>query len=424
MSGRAPRASPSTSEFASRIPLNAPSARNAATRSFENLALAAPGAHSDDYGVSIAGTSSPENQYLLDGLSVNDVGYGFNSTPLSIEFIDQVAVITGGYMPEYGRATGGVLDAVTKSGSNEFHGSAFFTITPGVLDGWRHPLQSNTDAVTEQVRISSVRDFGATVGGPIVKDKLWFFAGVDFAFQRYRVDRNYSYFDLCGGPNLSMAETKQCATQMLPGGSQIVNQATGFAATHPIPNSTETFYADGQSVQAIGKLTYNINQDHHISLTFIAAPQRSGGNGTLGIDNQLQVPHGFGAGSYKSQAFEFAADSYDTTVRYDGSWDNKRWLLNVTGGWHHQHVYRQPSDGSAVGANNPSNLSGQPQVIWDRTDPSEHSITDFQHVPGGGDKYCTLVNGQPTCPVGGYAAGGPGYRERCPPRQVSKAKQG
>ena len=44
-------------------------------------------------------------------------------------------VITGGYMPEYGRATGGVLNVVTKSGSNEFHGSVFGNFTPGALEG-------------------------------------------------------------------------------------------------------------------------------------------------------------------------------------------------------------------------------------------------------------------------------------------------
>jgi len=67
-----------------------------------------------------------------------------------------------------------------------------------------------------------------------------------------------------------------------------------------------------------------------------------------------------------------------------------------------------------VGENNPNNLSGQPQVSYGMSNPAVHSLTDFQHVPGGGatnanDKYCKIVGGQPTCPVAGYAAGGPGY---------------
>ena len=50
-----------------------------------------------------------------------------------MEFIKEVNVITGGYMPEYGRSTGGILNVVTKSGSNEFHGSVFGNLTPGAL---------------------------------------------------------------------------------------------------------------------------------------------------------------------------------------------------------------------------------------------------------------------------------------------------
>ena len=78
-----------------------------------------------------------ENQYVVDGLSVNNTAYGIVGTPLTTEFVKEVNVIDGGYMPEYGRATGGYLDAVTKSGSNEFHGSVFGFITPGALEGPR-----------------------------------------------------------------------------------------------------------------------------------------------------------------------------------------------------------------------------------------------------------------------------------------------
>ena len=88
-------------------------------------------------------------------------------------------VITGGYMPEYGRTTGGAISAVTKSGGNEFHGSIFGTFTPGGLAG-------PPKAVTDRRRVSIDRDdalttsatSAATLGGYIIKDKLWFFAGI------------------------------------------------------------------------------------------------------------------------------------------------------------------------------------------------------------------------------------------------------
>ncbi len=95
-------------EFIRRIAVNRPGGKGGAARSFESLAELAPGAQNDQYGVSINGATSPENGYVVDGLSTNDPAFGINASPLSIEFVQDVNVITGGYMPEYGRSTGGV----------------------------------------------------------------------------------------------------------------------------------------------------------------------------------------------------------------------------------------------------------------------------------------------------------------------------
>ena len=113
------------SDFTSRVPIAPASGKGGAARSFEQLAEAAPTARSDTFGASIAGTTSVENQYMIDGLSVGDPGFGYNGSPFSIEFIKETSILTGGYLPEYGRGGGGILDVVTKSGSNEFSGSFF-----------------------------------------------------------------------------------------------------------------------------------------------------------------------------------------------------------------------------------------------------------------------------------------------------------
>jgi hypothetical protein len=97
-------------EFLSRIPLSRPTGKGGAVRSFESVAEVAPGAANDSYGVGIAGTTSPENRYNVDRLAVNDPAYGIVGSPLSVEFIQEVSVITGGFMPEYGRSTGGVIN--------------------------------------------------------------------------------------------------------------------------------------------------------------------------------------------------------------------------------------------------------------------------------------------------------------------------
>lgn len=149
-----------TSDLTRRVPLSAPGLKGSVVRSFESVADVLPGAQFDAFGVSIAGTSSPENRYLLDGSSVNTPVYGLLATPLSIDFIQEVSVLSGGYMPEYGRATGGIVSAITKSGSNAFHGSVFMNVAPGGFTGpakavRRHPLNGPYSALAHQYPVSA-----------------------------------------------------------------------------------------------------------------------------------------------------------------------------------------------------------------------------------------------------------------------------
>src|SRR5262249_1729176 len=125
------------SDFVKRVPVASPDGKGGANRSFEAVAEVTPGAKQDynGSGVSFAGSSSPENTYVIDGLSVSNPGFGVVGTPLSTEFVKETNVISGGYMPEYGRTMGGVLNVVTKSGSNEYHGGFFAYFTPGGLAG-------------------------------------------------------------------------------------------------------------------------------------------------------------------------------------------------------------------------------------------------------------------------------------------------
>jgi hypothetical protein len=176
-------------DFIRQIPVVRPGTKGSAARSFESLAETTPGAANDQYGSSINGTTSPENNYVIDGMSVNDPAYGILGTPLSIEFIEEVNVISGGYMPEYGRSTGGILDVVTKQGSNDFHGSVFTYLTPGALEGPREKVRTNGQTISYETSLMWINDFGFDVGGPILKDQLWFYAGFDIAFQRYKIQR-------------------------------------------------------------------------------------------------------------------------------------------------------------------------------------------------------------------------------------------
>ena len=78
-----------------------------------------------DRDPSVAGSSGPENNYILDGVTVSDPAFGGSGANLPFEFVQEVEIKTGAYGAEYGKTTGGIFNVVTKSGSNEIRGDAF-----------------------------------------------------------------------------------------------------------------------------------------------------------------------------------------------------------------------------------------------------------------------------------------------------------
>ncbi|HEY3169742.1 MAG TPA: TonB-dependent receptor, partial [Thermoanaerobaculia bacterium] len=80
--------------------------------------------------LSVYGSTSAENQFVIDGVNTNSVVRGVQGKIINSEFIQEVEVKTGGYQAEYGRATGGIINVITKSGGNEFHGDVFANYAP------------------------------------------------------------------------------------------------------------------------------------------------------------------------------------------------------------------------------------------------------------------------------------------------------
>jgi carboxypeptidase family protein/TonB-dependent receptor-like protein len=380
-------------DFLGRIPLGPPGSKGAVTRSFESLADVAPGGGMDRYGAAIGGATSPENHYLIDGLSVNDPGFGVLGTPLSTAFIKEVNVLTGGYLPEYGRATGGHFDVVTKSGSNEVHGSIFAAYSPGIFEGPRRPVVLTGNAITTRNALSSAFDFGAEVGGPIVRDKLWFYVGVSPSFARYRLDRGISQVRLLGGQPV---------------------MDNGVPVMDPVADTGQIFYATQRSVQAIAKLTWRPSENNTLSLSVFGTPTFSGGDGTLGFtgrDGALEIDNSVNSGvlngSFTALAHRYVSLPIDTVLKWSTASSSRRVLLDTTVGWHHQEEAIRASDGSRIASG--EGLSNVAQVFWQRTDPGPHSINDVEASPA--TKGCddiTLV-ATTRCPVSTYWSGGPGY---------------
>lgn len=386
-------------EFVRRIAVNRPGGRGGAARSFESLAELAPGAQSDTYGVSINGATSPENGYIVDGISTNDPAYGVNASPLSVEFVEDVSIITGGYMPEYGRSTGGVVTAVTRSGSNEFHGSVFLNVSPGALEGDRKLVIRQGSVITGNNSLKAIGDFGATLGGPIIKDKLWFFAGVAPSFSRYTHTRGMHAF---------VGQKDPVTGEYVRNNGRIVLETdpeTGYTLTQPIPGSESKYFADRRSFQYMGKLTYLINQDHNVSVSVLGTPSSSGGEGKLVIDSQT----GGLPGAQRAQPGSFGItrqedNSTSVALKYAGAMMDKKLLLDANFGWFHQTSSSLPVDGSTLGST--TGLAGTPRAYWRATRP----LSFFETLPEGASAYCgTGADESVLCPVANYGTGGMGY---------------
>ncbi len=176
-------------------------------RDFGKLVALVPGATVEPSGVaaiqsgfgqfSINGNRDRSNNYTVDGTDNNDPFFNnsaFNQTgiggaPASLLPIDSIQEfnLQSDFPPEYGRNSGSVVNILTKSGSNHFHGSAFEFLRNSAMDARNY--FNRTPAIKSPFRNNN---FGASVGGPIVKDKTFFFGayegqrervGSDFAFQ-------------------------------------------------------------------------------------------------------------------------------------------------------------------------------------------------------------------------------------------------
>jgi Carboxypeptidase regulatory-like domain/TonB dependent receptor-like, beta-barrel len=153
----------------------------APNRNVLNLALSAPGVSqlqtgqnpqlSSSLPFSVNGMRTRSNNFMIDGQNSNQSILTGMSQPLNNpDIVAEFRLITNQFAPEYGRASGSIVNIVTKNGTNQLHGSAF----------WFHN-DHHLNAASNQDQVAPFRlenQFGGTVGGPIIKDKTFFFGSL------------------------------------------------------------------------------------------------------------------------------------------------------------------------------------------------------------------------------------------------------
>jgi hypothetical protein len=175
-------------------------------RTFQGVAIFSPSVNTGyiEGGFQINGASAAENNYYIDGVSTNSVIDGSARQKATFDYLQEVQVKTTGLDAEYGGAMGGVVSAVTKSGGNAYHGDIHYyyygnklsagptqriQVDPNVAAPGPYPFSYFQDSKF----LDDSNEIGGTLGGPIVKDKLWFFVA---GSPQWRYRRNsYNFFN-------------------------------------------------------------------------------------------------------------------------------------------------------------------------------------------------------------------------------------
>jgi hypothetical protein len=257
-------------------------------RNFYSLARIAPGATTDNVGATMLGSSGAENKYIIDGIDATGIMAGQQKKTVLTDFIDQVNIKTEGANAEIGGATGGVIEAITKSGGNSFHGSLFAYGQGGSLIATNTTASLRPTTTTTVSTIAHQYDGGATLGGYIVKDKLWFFGGYN--------------------PTHQLDE----ATVIRPIG--VTPGTPGVGSTVPL-KTTRNLYT--------GKLTYNVASSQSVVFSVNADPGKQDGNLFT-----ISGPPSTWQGILDSGAADFRGS-------YDGVFGNS-WLLKGQISRHHE----------------------------------------------------------------------------------------
>lgn len=122
-------------------------------------------------GISIAGQRNLNNSFIVDGVSANDDAAGLAGTFYSQDVVREFQVVTSGGIAEFGRASSGIVNIITKSGTNDWRGRLYGFLRNQRFDA-RNPLASRKDPLTQA-------QYGASIGGPIRRDRTFIFANFE-----------------------------------------------------------------------------------------------------------------------------------------------------------------------------------------------------------------------------------------------------
>jgi hypothetical protein len=375
-----------------------------AGRTYQSVLTMAPGSATDAVGNSFNGATGPENNFLIDGVNTTDPAFGLIGTQLSLEFIGETEIITGGYNAEYGRATGGVVNVITKSGSNNFHGDIWFNVTP-------FQLQANLvgrlgEAITTRAHTKYAFDVGFDLGGPIVKDKVWFYAGFAPTFSTVETERLLRTRTANNLPGDLMDGTYQGDLDSAVGCPAGVQKAfcnspgllaPGYNTQQLAESFGRRYNTDNALYNWILKLNFQINANNSLVLQYVGSPATSSGPVN---------PFGTLLGADSNIVGSTFTNTHDALIHFVSKVLDRRLQLDVIGGYHYSDANFTPD--SKIGGRDA-------QALYDNV----NSLDTFE--PGATPCATQMLHGVNflPCPVQNYLVGGWGFLAHTTSQRVS-----
>ena len=249
-----------------RLPMNG--------RNFLDLALLVPGVSPTNIGstqlfpetsavpgqgISVASQRNLSNNFIVDGLSANDDAAGLSGIPYGVDAVEQFQVVTSGGQAELGRALGGYVNVVTKSGTNATHGT--------VYDFVRNDSFNAKNALSGRTLPMDQQQYGASLGGPLVRNRTFYFSN----FEQRWLDQTGLVTIL--DPNVPIVNARLAAT-----GYQGAGVTTGV---YPNPVHSATLFGkidhqvSGSDQLSVRYSLYHVTSDNSRGAGALNAPSAS-----------------------------------------------------------------------------------------------------------------------------------------------------
>ncbi len=336
------------------------------SRSIFDIAKLTPQASSSSGGASFAGSSNKYNSFQIDGTVNNDVfglsGSGTNggqagTTPISLEAIEAVQVVIAPFDVRQGGFTGGGINAITKSGTNTFSGSLYdYYYNQDFYGTTAGKDVANRKKINEQY--SNI--LGVTLGGPIIKDKLFFFVNGEMTKQSYPAE---VYLDQTDSPLTTAVANSvvERLNQLQPGFN------SGGFGSRDVPTT---------SYKALARIDWNINQAHRLSLrySFVDAKKLIFSNSATALN-------------FLSRGYTFNSRTHSIVAEL-----NSRFGQNINNelrlGYNRIRDFRQPeglapSIAIELGNRNYINLGAEPNSVANQLDQDIYTLTDNLTITSG-----------------------------------------